>query len=237
MESDTGKYKILSVIAHDLKEPLNAVSGIAELLLSNWDDFDENEKLTFIEDIHKSCDRTRSLLEDLLIWSKGHSNNFLATKKDFNITRILEKNLEIANMNAASKGIRINCDVDNDIFVHADEDMISTVIRNLITNAIKYIDPGCEINISAKIQNGFCRFKIEDNGMGIKDPRIIKLFNEKSESSSPQMPSYKKNGLGLILCKDFISRNGGNIWFDSIQSQGTTFYFTVPLPELTLPLG
>ncbi|NQU87633.1 MAG: HAMP domain-containing histidine kinase [Mariniphaga sp.] len=237
MEANTGKHKIISVISHDLKDPLNAVLGIAELLLENWDEITEDEKLNFIEDIRTSCLQTQSLLEDLLIWSKGSSNNFLTSKKNFNVTRVLEKNLEYANMSAASHGIRIHNHVKKDIEVHADEDMISTVLRNLITNAIKYIDPGCEINISTKILNGFCQIIISDNGYGIKDPRIIKLFNEKQESNGLPLPSCKKNGLGLILCKDFITRNGGKIWFESETGKGTTFYFTIPLTDLILPLG
>lgn len=229
MDTATNENTVVSIIAHDLKDPLNAIFSISEILLHNWDEITENDKISFIEDIHKSCNRTRMLLEDLLIWSKGIANNFKPFKKNFNIKELLEKNLEFAYMNAASQGIKINNNVENDINVNADENMISTVLRNLIANAIKYIEPGGEVEISATQTNGFCTISISDNGKGICDPQILKLFNENSTDPLLKVPDYKRKGLGLILCKDFVIRNEGKIWFESEKDQGTKFYFTLPL--------
>ena len=234
MDANTDENKIISIIAHDLKEPLNAILGISDILLGNWDEITEEEKTGFIEEIRASCLQTQSLLEELLIWSKGKSNDFSTSKKNFNVREVLEKNLEFANLNAASRGIRIFNFVDSDIYVNADENMISTVLRNLIANAVKYIDAGCEIRITAVSENGLCKFCIADNGGGISNPKIKELFSDEQKIEKLQIPAYKRKGLGLILCKDFVIRNGGNIWLETGNSIGTKFYFTIPLSDLTL---
>jgi two-component system sensor histidine kinase/response regulator len=106
--------------------------------------------------------------------------------------------------------------------------MISTVFRNLIANAIKYNSPGCEIIISSCPENGYIRFCIADDGKGITDPRVVALLSD-DEQNDKKSPGYKRKGLGLILCKDFVVRNGGKIWLESEPDQGSRFFFTVPL--------
>lgn len=235
MDTNTNENTIVSVIAHDLKDPLRAILGISDILLNNWNEISEKDKLSFLEDIHSSSELTHSLLEDLLIWSKGVANNFKTSKTKFNIRDLIEKNLEFAIINANSKGVNISNKVKTDIYVNADKNMISTVLRNLISNAIKYINPEGNIEISATSANGFCNLCISDNGNGITDPLVKDLFNEVNQMIDLKTPGYKRKGLGLILCKDFVIRNGGKIWYKSVRKKGTQFYFTIPLWELTLP--
>lgn len=230
MEANTNENSVISVIAHDLKDPINAISGVSEILLHNWDEVTDEEKLAYIEEIYQSSQRMQGLLEDLLIWSKGIANNFQPINKTFNIRDLLEKNLEFANLTAATKGIKITNWLEEEILVDADEDMISTVFRNLLANSIKYNDPGGEIQIKASVEAGFVKLCISDNGKGVSDPRVFALLNIQ-EKTGAEVPGYKRKGLGLILCKDFINRNGGKIWLESEPGNGSQFYFTVPLAD------
>jgi len=232
---DSNESPVISVIAHDLKDPMNAILSISDVLLGSWDELDNDEKRQLITDILSTSQKTFTLLEDLLVWSKVIASNFKTFRKNFSIRDIIEENLELINISAASKGIRITNCVKDDIFVNADKNMISTVFRNLISNAVRYIDAGCEVEINANSGNGFCRICISDNGHGIEAPHIKEFFNGEVNSEGIQITDYRK-GLGLVMCKDFVNRNGGRIWFESEKNKGTNFFFTVPLSTLTLPL-
>ncbi|MCA1759926.1 MAG: HAMP domain-containing histidine kinase, partial [Bacteroidales bacterium] len=139
----------------------------------------------------------------------------------------VDNTLKVAESNALVKGIKIQNKIDNNIKVHTDENMIATVFRNLISNAVKSTQSGGNINITAKEEKNFCIFCVADNGSGIDKPEILDLFNKGSQKKINENTCAFK-GFGLIICKEFVEKNGGEIWLETQKGEGSKFYFTVP---------
>jgi signal transduction histidine kinase len=227
IDSNRAKDNFLSIITHDLKNPFNALSGISEILINDWDTLSEETKLDFIGDIHKTADETYKLLVNLLEWSKLQKEKLEVTINEVKIHNLVDTTLKVNESNASVKGIKIQNKIDDNIKVHTDENMIATVFRNLISNAMQYTQPGGNINITAKEEKDFCTFCVADNGSGIDKPHILELFNKGSRKKLNGNASAFK-GLGLILCKDFVEKNGGQIWLETQKGEGSKFFFTVP---------
>ncbi len=227
IDSNRAKDSFLSIIAHDLKNPFNAIVGISEILLNEWDTLSEDIKLELIDDIHKTSDETHKLLVNLLEWSKLQKEKLELNIHEVKIHNLVDTTLKVNESNASVKGIKIQNKIDDNIKVKTDENMIATVFRNLISNAVQYTQPGGNINITAKEDKDFCTFCVADNGSGIDKPHILEIFNKGSRKKLNGNASAFK-GLGLILCKDFVEKNGGEIWLETQKGQGSKFYFTVP---------
>jgi two-component system, sensor histidine kinase and response regulator len=219
------RNSIISIIAHDLKDPLISIAGITELLISNADDFSEEEKGEILTEIHDTTETTLRLLNDLLEWSKQMSKTPNPIRKSFNACSIINNNLEPFKRIATRKNISIVNKVPDQVFLYADEHIFAAVIRNLTTNSIKSCPSGGEITITSRLEGNQAEICIRDNGVGIEASRLTQLFSGKN-SSSDRQNSYG-NGLGLILCRDFVEINGGNIRAESEKGSGTRVYFTV----------
>jgi signal transduction histidine kinase len=227
IDSNMAKDSFLSIIAHDLKSPFNALLGISEILLTDWETLSEKSKLEFIGDIHKTSYDTYKLLESLLEWTKLQKEKLEVTINEVKIHNLVDSTLKVSENNATVKGIKIQNEIDESIKVHTDENMIATVFRNLISNAVQYTQPGGKINITAKEEKDFCTFCVSDNGSGIDKPHILEFFNRGNRKKlNGNAKAFK--GLGLILCKDFVEKNGGQIWLETQKGEGSKFYFTVP---------
>jgi signal transduction histidine kinase len=227
IDANLAKDSFLSIIAHDLKSPFNALLGISEILLENWKNLTDRDKLELIGDIHKTSDDTYKLLESLLDWAKSQKEKLEVTVNEVRIHNVVDNTIRVAENNALVKGIAVKNKIDDKLKVNTDENMIATVFRNLISNAVNNTQPGGSIDISAKEDKDFCTFCISDNGSGIDKPHILDLFNKGSKKKiNGNAKAFK--GLGLILCKDFVEKNGGEIWLETQKGQGSKFYFTVP---------
>lgn len=227
IDANLAKDSFLSIIAHDLKSPFNALLGISEILLNNWKTLKDADKIELIDDIHKTSDETYKLLESLLDWAKSQKEKLEVTVNEVRIHNIVDNTIKVAENSASVKGIEVQNKIDDKLKVNADENMIATVFRNLIANAVNSTQPGGSINISAKEDKDFCTFCVADNGTGIDKPHILDLFNKGSKKKiNGNAKAFK--GLGLILCKDFVEKNGGEIWLETQKGVGTRFYFTVP---------
>lgn len=227
IDANLAKDSFLSIIAHDLKSPFNALLGISEILLENWKTLTDKDKLELIGDIHKTSDETYKLLESLLDWAKSQKEKLEVTVNEVRIHSIVDNTIKVAENNALVKGIEVQNKIDDNLKVNADENMIATVFRNLIANAVNSTQPGGSIKISAKEDKDFCTFCVADNGSGIDKPHILDLFNKGSKKKiNGNAKAFK--GLGLILCKDFVEKNGGEIWLETQKGLGTRFYFTIP---------
>jgi signal transduction histidine kinase len=228
IDSNRAKDSLLSLIAHDLKNPFNALVGISEILINDWHTLSEEIKLELIGDLYKTSDETYKLLVNLLEWSKLQKEKLEVTINEVRVHNLVDSTLKLAESNASVKGIKIENKIDDSITVHTDENMIATVFRNLISNAVQYTQPGGNINITAKEEKDFCTFCISDNGSGIDKPHILDIFNKGSKKKiNGNAKAFK--GLGLILCKDFVEKNGGEIWLETQQGEGSKFYFTLPV--------
>ncbi|MCF7834459.1 PAS domain-containing protein [Candidatus Gracilibacteria bacterium] len=228
-EVNKTKDKFFSIIAHDLKTPLNAIIGFSELISS--DGFSLEEIMGFASQVNKSAYSLLDLLNNLLEWSMFQTGKIKTSPEFFDLDLIIKNQISICSHSIENKGIFLTHRPGILTNVFADHNMISTVVRNLITNAIKFTKPiEGKIIVSSRIHEKTIEVCISDNGIGMSDDIISKLFQIGEDSIKRDGTSQEKSsGLGLILCKEFIEQNGGKIWVESLgENKGSSFYFTVP---------
>jgi two-component system, sensor histidine kinase and response regulator len=223
------KDKFFSIIAHDLKNPFNTLMGFTELLLDNLDDYTTDKLREFIGILHETSKQSYALLENLLEWSRSQTGTIQLNKEVLNIYDIAEENVNLLLNQAAKKRIQLGNDLNPSDKVFADANMIRTVIRNLISNAIKYTLENGRVTISSEKDNDKLIIAIKDTGLGIKPENKEKLFRIDLNYTTRGTADEGGTGLGLILCREFINKNGGEIWVESVFGEGSTFKFTLPL--------
>lgn len=229
IELNATKDKFFSIIAHDLKTPFNSIIGFSEHLVKQIKKHDYEKIEDFAEIIRQSSYRAMELLSNLMIWTQSQSGRMEFNPEHLDLPALIKEVTLLLNGNAIQKSISIYSELTTKIPVYADKAMISTVLRNLISNAIKFTPPGGTVNISAvKTLNGL-EISVSDNGVGISEERINKLFLLTESYSTPGTHKEKGTGLGLIICKDFIEKNDGTIRVKSKAGIGSTFYFSLPL--------
>jgi len=223
------KDKFFSIIAHDLKNPFNSIAGFTDLMIENNENYNEAKRLKFLKIIKGSTAKVSSLLDNLLIWANSQSGNLKFNPKKINLLQQVSNVVLFLEIQAINKEITILNKVDKNIFVKADENMLDTILRNLISNAIKFTEAKGEIQIFSTWKNGFVEITVKDNGVGMSEPEIATIFNVNEMSSSLGTSNEQGSGLGLILCKDFAESHGGKIWAESVVNQGSEFKFTLPV--------
>ena len=231
IELNATKNKFFSIIAHDLKNPFNSIVGYSELLIEQirGKDYEKTEEIANI--ILQSSNRAMDLLENLLVWSQSQSGRMEFNPVYFDIVPIINDVTLLLNDIARQKSILITNTFPPDIQVFADREMISAVLRNLISNAIKFTKPEGKITISASANQTELIVSVSDTGVGIPEDSIDKIFNISNGYSTPGTQNENGTGLGLILCKEFVNKNNGEIWVDSKDGIGTTIYFSLPLSK------
>ncbi len=225
--ANVAKDKFLSIIAHDLRNPFNAIRGLSKILLKDSDILTEEERTELVETIYRSSDDTYKLLESLLEWANVQKGNFKLNPEEFDLKRILEKNLNLHQSLGSLKGLSLVGEF-NQVIVKADKAMIDTVIRNLLSNAIKYSKPKQSIKLQSKEENGFVVVQVADQGIGMSEKQLQNLFKIDSVSSSEGTANETGTGFGLMLSKEFVELNGGEIWVESEKNRGTSFFFSIP---------
>ncbi|MFA9371850.1 MAG: tetratricopeptide repeat protein [Labilibaculum antarcticum] len=226
---NTMKDKFLSIVAHDLKNPFNAVLGFTDLLIDRYTELEDSTRQEYIEIIHKSALHGSLLLDTLLTWSRSQMGVMKYTPIIFNVNQIIKEEIEGLEDKAFAKGISLEFDERNVLLVYADSDMVRTVVRNLGNNSIKFTEERGKIIFSIEKEDGNAVVGVHDNGIGIKPVDKAKLFNLDSNYSRPGTSNEKGTGLGLILCKDFVEKNGGEIGVESQEGIGSKFWFTLSL--------
>jgi signal transduction histidine kinase len=226
---NSSKDRLFSIIAHDLKNPVYGMVGISEILYDDFYTLDDNVKLDFIKDINDLSCNTHRMLVSLLDWSIHQSGRVNFTPCKLDLCSLLGRKVLEADNQASLKNIKVNLSQVEHILAYADENMIDTVIRNLISNAIKFTGNGGEINVSAEIKDDNAVIYISDNGIGISPENCQKLFKIENTYKSTGTAGERGTGLGLLLCKDFIEKNGGTISVSSKPGKGSTFCFNLPL--------
>ncbi len=222
------KDKFFSIIAHDLKSPFNSIAGFSELLvdMARDKDYDEMEKYAGI--IHQSSHRAIDLLMNLMEWARLQTGRIEFNPELFEMDNLINNVVKLLGDNATQKKIRISKTSTARVIAKADKAMISTVLRNLVANAIKFTKPGGEIIISVSENNSGLTVTVKDNGIGIPAHLSGKLFRLDECFTTRGTEKEQGTGLGLILCKEFIDKHGGKIWVDSIEGKGSDFKFTMP---------
>ena len=226
-EVNAQKDKFYSIIAHDLKNPFNSILGFSELLMEQINEKDYKGIDEYARIINQSTQRTMDLLLNLLEWSRAQTGRMEFNPEYFEMVDLIEENLMLIDVVARQKAITIKKDLPHEILISADKPMISTVLRNLISNAIKFTRYGGEINISAEKRSTEILITVGDNGLGIAPGRLEKLFRIDENDSTLGTNNEKGTGLGLILCKEFVEKHGGKIWAESEEGKGSVFYFTL----------
>jgi signal transduction histidine kinase len=222
------KDKFFSIIAHDLRNPFNTVIGFSDILLQNFRKYPEDKIEKFLGYIHSSSIIGNDLLSNLLTWSRSQSGSITFKPEKLELTTIVQESLNLLEANAHQKGITILKSFPNEIFCSFDENMIKTVIRNLVSNAIKFTSHKGEINITIEKKGDVITISVRDNGVGIAKEHQERLFQADSNVSTKGTSNESGTGLGLILCKEFVEKHGGRIWVESEEGKGSAFKFTFP---------
>lgn len=227
-ELSSTKDKFVSIITHDLTNPFVSIVGFSDFLIKDLKKGNYTNTVRFAEIIHDSSLSALDLIKNLAQWSKIQTNKIKLNLRMVDITGLINESVELMSAYADKKNIKIIKMIPEEIHVCADKDMISTILRNLIANAIKYSRPGEEIYIRAiKVKNDML-VEVRDSGIGIDAPNVKKIFSEEETISLPGTQNEPGSGLGLLLCREFVSRHGGKIWVDSEVEKGSTFTFSIP---------
>jgi PAS domain S-box-containing protein len=230
-ELNANKDKFFSVIAHDLRSPFISLLGYTEILNEDIDELTTEETKVFASNIHESSKNLFSLLENLLEWSRVQTGRIKFAPADIALDKLIFDTIDLFREPAHRKNINLTFAEALDIKVLADINMIESVMRNLISNAIKFTKPGGNIIIKTNTEQEFCTIIIEDDGCGIPSGDIEKIFSIGDHISTNGTNDEKGSGLGLILCKEFVNKNGGKIWAESEVKVGSKFNFTLPLTK------
>jgi PAS domain S-box-containing protein len=225
---NTTKDKLFSIIAHDLRGPVGTSADLLEVMIESYENFSPDEQLKMLDILRNSAKSTYNLLETLLNWAIIQTGNLVFKPELFNLTKCIDATVSNLVPTALSKNITLNYEPGDEIFSYADQNMIQTVFRNLIGNAIKYTFRGGSIEVKAVNQGSKTEITISDNGMGMDEDTRKNLFNHNIQSSVYGTENEKGTGLGLILCKEFIEKHGGHIRVESEKGKGSSFIFDIP---------
>ncbi len=228
IELNAAKDKFFSIIGHDLKSPFNSIIGFSSILMEKVKNKDIKGIEGYSNLIFNSSNKAMDLLMNLMEWSRSQTGMMELNPEHFDMVDCINKKTVLYYEIASQKSISIKNILPHNISVFADNDMVSTVLRNLISNAIKFTKPGGEIIVSAIEKQNEIIISVSDNGVGISKKNIEKLFRIDQSYSTTGTNMETGTGLGLILCKEFVEKHNGKIWVESEEERGSTFYFTLP---------
>jgi len=227
-ELNATKDKFFSIMAHDLKNPLSIFSLATETLAKEYKELSEDDLSEYLNDLKDNAKNIYELLENLLTWSRTQRSKIVSTPDIVNLSFIVNNNLSLYHQAGDEKNISFITDVPEDFKAFTDSNLVSTILRNLIGNAIKFTPSGGKIHIRCKNNPKYFEFSVQDNGIGMSELAIDNLFKIDVNTSTPGTNNEKGTGLGLIVCKEFANIMGGKIWAESKIDHGTTFFFTIP---------
>lgn len=225
---NSSKNKFLSIIAHDLKNPFHTLMSLSSILNNNYSDLSTDEIKEYIGDLEHISINTYQLLENLLNWSRTQTGRIDYNPERILLASIVSKNYELLKSDFDNKGIDVKIDILDEQYIKADYNMINTVFRNLIHNALKFTYEDGEVRISSKSTDDYIEISISDNGVGIAPEYLKDIFSIENQYKSAGTRGEKSTGLGLAICKEFIEKNNGDISVNSEVGSGTTFHIKIP---------
>ena len=225
---NASKDKFFSIIAHDLRGPFSGFLGLSELLAEEYKELEPVEISQIAESMNKAAKRLFSFLENLLEWSRTQMGRMEYNPTKLDIFETAIRIIGLFTANADEKGISLESKIEKNTFVVADNNMLNTIVRNLVSNALKFTHSGGKITISAdEISDNEIMISVSDTGIGIKAEDIQKIFKIDSKFTTPGTSNEQGTGLGLILCKEFVEKHGGELFIESAVGKGTKFYFNL----------
>lgn len=232
--------KFFNILAHDLRNPFNIIMGYADILSADFNDLTDQTKKEYINQISVGADSAYRLLNNLLEWARSQTGRTLFTPLPIDLLLPLNNSLQVVAPQAQAKGVRFITENSGDTFVFADMNMVRTVFRNLLTNAIKFSYPGSVVKIITEEiapghpdllsdeQNSYIKVTVEDHGTGIEPSDVTKLFMIGEKVRTDGTANETGTGIGLLLCHEFILKNKGRIWVTSRLGEGSSFMFILP---------
>jgi len=228
-EANASKDKFFSILGHDLRGPFSVLISLTEVLLEDFDLYSPDILKKRIERVHTSSKQVYSLLTNLLEWSRLERGVLVCEPDRLLLSKLTDLAIQLLSETAKQKQIAIQNRISQEIYGYADINMVNTILRNLLSNALKFTESGGEISISSRLlSDGFVEIAVSDTGIGIAQEKIADLFRIDVKTNRPGTAGEEGTGLGLILCKELIERNGGSIRFESDVGKGTVVRFTLP---------
>ena len=227
-----GRDKLYSVIAHDLRSPMGSIKMVLNMMILNLPvEKIGSEMYELLTMANQTTEDVFSLLDNLLKWTKSQIGNLNVVYQDIDVVEVVDSVIDVFNIVAGLKKITIREEKTEKLPVSADIDMLKTVIRNLLSNAIKFSNENSEVVVKMEEQGDMAVISVKDNGCGIDEEGQKKLLHTDTHFSTFGTNNEEGSGLGLLLCQDFVVKNGGKLWFTSKKGEGSTFYFSVPLKK------
>jgi len=227
-ELNASKDTFFSIISHDLRSPLNTILGFSEMLADNTEQYTPDIIQSYAHNIHTSTYRLYTLLENLLTWSRLQRGAMPYNPKILNLDEIVEDNVLLFQTKAAQKQIKLTYNIPEGLAACGVVSMINTILRNLISNALKFTQAGDRITVASNISGEWIEIAVSDTGLGIMPEALPKLFRIDEKYSTVGTAGEQGTGLGLLLCRDLVKKHGGRIWVKSEMGKGTVFTFTIP---------
>ena len=225
---NASKDKFFSIIAHDLKNPFSNIIGLSGILKEELKSGDPKMNEECVEMINVSAVQSLKLLENLLEWAKSQTGNLLFKPVSIKLNELYFEEFDLLNEMAIAKNIQLLSSIPDNLVIKADSNMIRTVLRNLISNALKFTHKGGKIEVNTLVDDNQVEISVSDNGIGMTKSTIDKLFRIDANLSTNGTEDEKGTGLGLFLCKEFIEKHGGKIWVESESGKGSIFKFILP---------
>lgn len=223
------KDHLFSIIAHDLRSPFTAILGLTEMISEEYDIMDASEMKGILKELHKSASNLYILLDNLLEWTMVRRNKKPFNPSRFLLSDIINYSLQLQYESAKLKSIEIFVDVDDQLLVYADRNMLEVVLRNLLSNAVKFTHEGGRILVGAEPEgDNLIRVSVHDNGIGMPAEMLENMFSLSAKNNRKGTKGESSTGLGLLLCKEFVQKNGGELSVSSSEGKGSTFSFSVP---------
>jgi PAS domain S-box-containing protein len=228
--------KIYSIVAHDLRSSFSSILGLSELLTEDWSSIEDSRKQIFAKNIFIAADGSYKLLQNLLDWSKNQSGLLEYEPVSFDMCGVINEILSLYRIQSLQKNISVQSEVTSPTFVYADVNMVQSILRNLISNAIKFTPENGRVWVTiceAKTDNSenMVCLSVHDNGVGISEERMQKLFDSKINSTTIGTANEQGTGLGILICKEMAEKNKGKLWVESEEGTGSTFSFSLPLTK------
>ncbi|MGM0503725.1 MAG: tetratricopeptide repeat-containing sensor histidine kinase [Bacteroidota bacterium] len=225
------KDKMFLIIGHDLRGPVGNLRSLIEMLIEDEEVRNNKNLLEVFNVFFKSIQSVSDLLENLLLWAKSQRGEIHYQPEQVSLNSIIHKNLQLFKTIADHKGILLKVETETNFSVFVDKNMIMTVVRNILSNALKYTPSGGSVLIAVDKEEQFCKVAVKDTGIGFNEKTAKEIFNSQKFYTTSGTNNEVGSGLGLILCKEFVERNKGEIWAESQPEKGSVFYFTLPLNE------
>jgi len=228
-EANETKDKFISILSHDLKNPFSVMLGFSDLLYENFDDFNKEQVTEQIQLIHKSAHKTYNMLEDLLLWSRSQLGRIQFQPQNFLLANLCNEVIGFFSEQSTKKNITLCVAIAPELEVFADKNMLKTILRNLVSNAIKFSWHNTSVTISALMSPEMLTVSVFDQGVGISSENQKKIWVLSEKLSTSGTDKEEGSGLGLLLCKEFTEKHGGSISVISEQGKGCEFRFTIPI--------